>query len=119
MKEVKTMVKSEYLKYPIFSNDTRVLNELGVKTDSVKFSARYGKWSMIEYCTIISEFENCDVCMNYCCVIGLFEHDTYGDMTDHVLAYYDVFSGDNCWKEIDGTYDDIRTALIDNEIVEA
>ena len=117
------MVKSAHLRYPIFSDDKAILTVNGIQTDAVRFSTRYGKWSVIDFCTIISEsVENRGDWMkhtDYCCIIALFEHDTLGDMTDYVLAYYDVFSGDNCWKEIDGTYDDIRTALIDNEIVEA
>lgn len=121
-KKVKTMVESAYLKHPIFSEDETHLYEAGFPTENVRFSTRYDLWSVIDFCTIISEVEeNRNGWIkrtDYSCIIALFENQTFGDMTDYVLAYYDVFSGDNVWKEIDGTYDDIRQALIDNGIVQ-
>ena len=116
------MIESAYLKHPIFYEDESHLYYFGIPTENVRFSTRADLWIVIDFCTIISEStENREEWVkdtDYCCIIGLFENQTFGDMTVYVLAYYDVFSGDNNWKEIAGTFDGIRLALIDNGIME-
>lgn len=92
-----------------------VLNSCGIETQSIRFASRRGKWSLIDIVTGTTG----DELTHSMVLLALFEHDTLGDMTDYVLAYFDWYSGDNVWKGIEGTYDDLLTALIDNEIVEA
>ena len=108
-------IKSHYLKLQGSQDiSEQVLNDCGIETRSIRFASRYGKWSMIDIVTAVTGDE---VTISLA-IFALFENVVLGDLTDYILAYFDWYSGDNCWKEIEGTYDDIRTALIDNEIVE-
>lgn len=79
------MIKSAYLRRPVISNDNRILNDIGINTDSVQFSTRYGKWSIIDFCSVISQttdsIRDWLKYESYLCIIALFEHDTLGDMT--------------------------------------
>lgn len=92
----------------------KVLNTCGIETQSISFTTRKGKWSMIDMLTGTTG----DNITQSIVLFGLFEHDALGDLTDLVLAYFDWYSGDNVWKEIDGTYDDIYTALYDADMIE-
>jgi len=91
-----------------------VLNTVGIKTKSIRFSTRKGRWSMIDIVTGTTG----DNLTQSIVLFGLFEHDSLGDITDLVLAYFDWYSGDNVWKEIDGTFDDVYTALYDAGMIE-
>lgn len=93
----------------------KVLNACGIETQSIRFDSREGKWSLVFLVTGTTG----DNLTQSLVMLALFEHDTYRDMTDYVLAYFDWYSGDNNWKEIDGTYDDIWTALYDAAIIES
>lgn len=108
-------IKSCYVK-PFQSQDIseKVLNTCGIETQSIRFDSRRGKWSMVFFVTGTTG----DNLTQNLAIIGLFEHDTVRDMTDYVLAYFDWYSGDNVWKEIEGTYDDIWTAMYDASIIE-
>lgn len=109
-------IKTRYVQlFPHQDISEKVLNTCGIETQSIRFSDRRGKWSLIHLVTGTTG----DNLTHNLVILALFEHDTLGDLTDYILAYFDWYSGDNCWKEIEGTCDDILTALIDNEIVEA
>lgn len=86
---------------------------LHIPCDSLRFTERTGKWSAIDVVTAQSRTEN-TVCI---AIFALFENDYWGDETDYIVAYYDYYSGDNNWKEIDGTFDDLKTALFDIDII--
>lgn len=94
--------------------DVNMLNAISIKTDSICFDDRSETWSAIDVVTGITG----DELTQSLAIFALFENDYWGDETDYILAYFDWYSGDITWKEIDGTYDDIITALIENEIVE-
>lgn len=90
------------------------LNTAGIETQSISFSSRRGKWSMIDLVTGTTG----DNITQSLVIMALFEHDTLGDLTDYVLAFFDWYSGDNNWKEIEGTFDDILTSMYDASIIE-
>lgn len=92
----------------------KVLNSAGIATQSIRFNTRRGKWSLITLLTGTTG----DQLTQSMAMFGLFEHDTLGDMTDFVVAYFDWYSSENIWRELDGTYDDLKTALFDLDIVE-
>lgn len=109
-------MKTHYIK--LFAEQTlteNVFNYGGIVTQSIRIAGRAGKWSMIS--TICGKTNNMNgaVCI---AIFGLFEHDTLGDATDYAVCYFDWYSGDNNWKEIDGTYDDLFTALRDFDVIE-
>ena len=88
-------------------------NDMNIPCESLKFPERIGKWSAVDVITAQSRTES-TVCI---AIFALFENDFYGDETDYIVAYYDYYSGDNNWKEIDGTFDDLRTALWGMDII--
>ena len=109
------MIRSHYAKlYKYQTINGETYSMMGIETNSIKFDTRIGRWSAIDFRT--GYFHNGN---NACIALfALFENDYYGDMTDYVLAYYDCYSTDERWREIEGTFDDIETALIDNECID-
>lgn len=107
------MIQSHYFHFPKKLLTEKNLVDAGIKTQGVTFSGRTETWSLIDIVTAI----NAPASITWLGIFGLFENDYWGDETDFILAYFDYYSGDNTWKEIDGTYDDIITALVDNEII--
>lgn len=86
------------------------LNGVGIETQSILIAGRIGRWPMVS--TICGETND----MNggaYIAIFGLFEHNILGDETDYAVCYFDWYSGSNKWIEIDGTHDDLITALSD------
>lgn len=116
-------MKTEYIK--LYANQTVTLDqlrEMDIAVDSVRFEGRVGKWSAIDLLTGYSESVPTDganpLYFRSFVMFALFEHDYYGDMTDFVVAYFDYYSGDNIWKEIDGTFDDLQQALIEFDCID-
>lgn len=116
-------IKPTFIKlYENQSINAYTYRQMEIPIEGIKFPNRRGKWSAIDFLTGYSEcYHTGDInpVHNVCiCLFALFEHDKLGDCTDYIVAYYDYFSGENTWKEIDGTFDDLQTALIDLEIVD-
>lgn len=108
-------IESRYVK---LFNEQKItssqLNELGISTDSIRFDGRTDTWSL---CFMVTGVTGDELTQSLA-IFALFENDYWGDMAGAVLAYFDYYSGDNVWKEIGTTYDDIFTALYDEGIVE-
>ena len=115
-------MKTEYIK--LYDKQTVTLDnlrEMDISIDSIRIDGRIGKWSAIDLLIGYSESGNTgdnSLWSRSIAMFALFEHDYYGDMTDYVVAYFDYYSGDNIWKEIDGTFDDLHQALIDFECID-
>ena len=109
-------MKTNHIKLYAEQNITEAtLNSIGIATQSIRIDGRTGKWSMIATLCGDTIPTGSDERL---AIFGLFEHDTYGDMTEYSICFFDWYSGDNDWKEIDGTYDDIFTALRDFDVIE-
>ncbi len=107
------MIQSHYFHFTKAQLTEQSLNDAGFQTQGIIFSGRTDTWSLIDGVTAT----NGNNVYTFLGIFGLFENDYWGDEAEHILAYFDYYSGDNTWKEIDGTYDDIITALVDNEII--
>ena len=105
------MITSDFIKlYPepqLINRQSYVLMDIPV--DSIKFDKRLYTWSAIDFMSGYNQHGS----IKHIALFALFENDVYGDCTDYILAFFDWYSGDNNWKEIAGTYDDILTALYD------
>ena len=94
-----------------YHNELTTMRKVGIPTENIKMVDRIGLWyvadvACIHYRTITSRS------FYY---LSLLEHQIFGDMAGHLLAYFDWKTAS--WVELTETWDSIEETAADLDLI--
>lgn len=94
-----------------YHDELTSMRKVGIQTENIKITDRIGLWyiadiAYIEYHTSARQ------CFYY---LSLLEHQTFGDMAGHLLAYFDWKTAR--WIELTETWDTIEETAADLDLI--
>lgn len=94
-----------------YHNELTVMRTVGISTENIRVDDRIGLWYVADV-----------ACIHYCTstyksfyYLSLLEHQTFGDMAGHLLAYFDWKSAR--WIELTETCDTIEETATDLDLI--
>ena len=86
-----------------YRNELTTMRMVGIPTENIRMNERIGLWYIADIASI--HYITPDHRRFY--YLSLLEHQTFGDMAWHLLAYFDWKTAS--WIELTETWDDIQT----------
>lgn len=100
------------LRFPSsYHNELTSLRLAGIQTENIQMKDRIGLWYIADIACI--HYITTDHRRFY--YLSLLEHQTFGDMAGHLLAYFDWKSA--TWVELTETWDSIEETAADLDLI--
>ena len=107
-----TETKKGTLSFPAsYHNELTTMRKVGIPTENIKIDERIGLWYIADVALI--HYVSVDHRRFY--YLSLLEHQTFGDMAGHLLAYFDWKTAS--WVELTETWDSIEETAADLDLI--
>lgn len=94
-----------------YHNELTNMRKVSIPTENIRIDDRIGLWYIADVACIT--YQTVDRgCFYY---LSLLEHQTFGDMAGHLLAYFDWKSAR--WIELTETWDSIEETAADLDLI--
>lgn len=104
--------KTGKLKFPeSYHNELTTMRKVGIPTENIKMPERVGQWYVADVACI--HYRTTAYSKFY--YLSLLEHQTFGDMAGHLLAYFDWKTA--IWIELTETWDGIEETAADLDLI--
>ena len=107
-----TETKKGTLYFPAsYRNELTTMRKVGIPTENIRIDERIGLWYIADIASI--HYITTDRRRFY--YLALLEHQTFGDMAGHLLAYFEWKSAR--WLELTETWDSIEEGAADLDLI--
>lgn len=94
-----------------YHNELTTMRQVKIPTENIRIDGRIGLWYIADVASINYQTVN-HRCFYY---LSLLEHQTFGDMAGHLLAYFDWKTAS--WIELTETWDSIEETATDLDLI--
>ena len=94
-----------------YHNELTTMRKVGIPTENIRIDDRIGLWYVADVACI--HYRTATFKSFY--YLSLLEHQTFGDMAGHLLAYFDCKTAS--WIELTETWDSIEETAADLDLI--